>query len=334
MKKPFLFLVLPMLTFALTSHHAVANERAEKTKLAVAHLSECGNFVRSDVSNVYSGFGSYWTGSLHNRSPMPGKLIWTPIDSRTDNLVEYQIQTLDSAIDLISYNKLSYVLTYSGIEEWDLVAQKRLNVFLSHKDDVRFGNEQHPQAFAQFKSKFIIAHGRLGVSFFDLSNKKITNTYRLITSQAPRLESTARGVAISGKYAFVVLDSYSLVGPNEAPAFRGLVVIDMESEKIIREIGELPPGLDSVSADDDVVILSFYGMPLWKYSVNSLLTTKSPQPLKRVFKFPVLGHPTGKALLDEKYYHTCYKQIPETAAQGAYYIKTKTTMNRSQLMLD
>jgi hypothetical protein len=323
-------------SFTLVPDLAQALIQPDQIKLATNHFSACGNFIRADQNSVYTGFGPYWTGSLHNRKPMPGQLRWIQLQPRTDagenKVVEHYVDTLDSAIDFISYDGHGYVLTYSGIEDWDLMNNKRMAVLPTQSGDVKFGDEQHPRSFAQYKDKLIIAHGRLGVSFLNLTSGTITNTLRLISSQAP-LESMAQSVTVSGRYAFVDLDSYSLVGANEPTAFRGIVVIDIETEKVIREIGDLPPGLDSISSDQKVLILSFYGNPLWKYSIPAVLNAKKPQPVNRVFKFPVLGHPTGKALLDDVYYHSCFSKMPE-AGEGPYFKKTKITLNRRQLMLD
>ena len=48
----------------LVADNAHSAPRSEKTKAAVEYLSACGNFVRFDSENVYTGFGPYWTSSV------------------------------------------------------------------------------------------------------------------------------------------------------------------------------------------------------------------------------------------------------------------------------
>jgi hypothetical protein len=178
----------------------------------------------------------------------------------------------------------------------------------------------------------VIAHGRLGVSFFDLKTKKISRSVRVALSRQP-LESVVNGITISGKYAYAVLDSYNLVGPHDRPAFRGLVIIDLETESVVSELDGMDPGADSVVADDKVAIVSFYGQPLWKYSLSSLMRSVLPMPMRRVWRFPIEGHPTGKASMDDQYYYTCFSRMPKDG-EGPYFIKVPMVLDRRTLMLN
>ena len=254
---------------------AAAN--SEALKKAVEGLQTCGNFIRFDDKNVYTGFGPYWTSHAEPREALPGKIWVSAIDG--SKLVE--LKTLDSAVDLMTFGKIAYVLTYSGIEVWDVNSRERMKIYPTYNTSAPFMDRQHPEAFALYRNKIIIAHGRFGVSFFDINTGRITNQYMLATKQEA-LESMATGVAVSGKYAYVVMDSYTLVDKNETPAFRGLVVIDMETEQVVSELGGIDPGTDSVAADATNVIVSFMGQPLWKYSAQSLHANTLPSPLKRV----------------------------------------------------
>jgi hypothetical protein len=318
---------LVFLVFILVSGLGSNALASEKTKRAVDHLSRCGNFLRADETAVFTGFGPYWTGSLHNRTPRPSVLKWIKLD----NLQEDQVATDDSVVDLVSHQGSTYVLTYSRLEQWDLASGQRQGLFHTHSTDGRFGDEEHAKAMALYQDKLIIAHGRLGISFFNLKSKQVTKTLKLISQGS--LESMAQGVTVSGKYAFVVLDSYTLVPPTQKGAFRGIVVIDMETEQIAREIGDLPPGLDSIASDENSLVLSFYGKPLWKYAISDVLGAKKIQPKARVFKFSLDGSPKGKAFMDSKYYYSCFSQAP-AAGQGSYFTPTQIVINRQQFMLE
>ncbi|MBN8542500.1 MAG: hypothetical protein J0L82_19070 [Deltaproteobacteria bacterium] len=328
MTKNKVLLATSILLLTLQSQ-AQAAPKSEKTKEAVEYLSACGNFIRHDEDNVYTGFGPYWTSSVSPREAKPSIVRFVPIEKVT----EYQIETLDSAVDVLKHQSSTYVLTYSGIEEWDLAQFKRLATHGTNLLSRPFQDEEHPRAFARYKEKVVIAHGRLGISFFDLKTKKITRAFPVALSHRP-LESVVNGITISGKYALAVLDSYSLVGEREKPAFRGIVVIDLETEAVVAELDGLDPGADSVASDSNVAIVSFYGQPLWKYSVAGLAQAKTlPAPLMRFWKFPIDGTQTGKASMDDKYYYTCFSRMPKPG-EGSYFIKVPMAFDRRVLMLD
>lgn len=321
MKTFSLFTILVLMTAP-----SFAASASDAMKQAVEQLSSCGNFLRADQQFIYTGFGSYWTGSQSSRSPQPSVLRFIDFNTFKEN----QVLANDSVIDVLTHQNKTYVLTYSGIEEWDMAARQRVATYHTNSTDGRYADEEHAQSFAVYQNKLVIAHGRLGVSIFDLNLKRVTLTIPLISQGS--LESVARGVAVSGQHAFIVLDSYTLVSPTQKAPFRGIVVIDLKTETVIREIDGLPPGLDSVNADQKSLVLSFYGNPIWTYSIDSVLTAKNVKPTLRIFKFPLEGTPKGKALMDDKYYYTCFSQMPGPG-EGSYYKKTKLVMNRSQFML-
>lgn len=326
MKNFAISIVFALIVFNLPTSMAFAAPNSEAMKQAVEQLSGCGNFLRADNQFVYTGFGPYWTGSQSNRKPQPSVLRF--MDYST--FKESQVMTDDAAIDLATHQNKTYVLTYNGLEEWTIATRQRQGIYQTNQTDNRYDDEQHAQAMALYQNKLVIAHGRLGVSIFDLNLKRVTKTIPLISQGS--LESMAKGVAVSGQYAFVVLDSYTLVSAHQKVPFRGIVVIDMQTESVVKEIGDLPPGLDSIAADQNSLVLSFYGMPLWRYPITSVLSAKNAQPAARVFKFPLEGSPKDKAMMDDKYYYTCFSKMPGPG-EGSYYKRTKLVMNRAQLML-
>lgn len=305
-----------------------ATPNSEAVRKTFESFPTCGNFVRFDESNVYTGFGPYWTSAVTPRVPAPGKVWFTAIEGGKQS----ELLTLDSAIDLLTEQSRAFVLTYSGIEEWDLSRKIRTGVYSTTQSPTLLGDEEHAQAFARYKNKVVIAHGRRGVSFFDLATKTVTKEIRLAMQQGA-LESMSTGVSISGKYAYVVLDSYTLVGEREKPAFRGIAVIDMDRESVVSELDGMDPGADSVVADGDRVIVSFYGQPLWKYSAPQLLGAGLPQPLKRIWKFPARGRGLGAASVDATYYYTCFSRMPGPG-EGAYFKKVPMVLDRRAWGLD
>lgn len=308
---------------------AQASPRSEQIKSAVEYLSACGNFIRFDDEYVYTGFGSYWTGTAPSRQPKPSLLRFVPVD----RVSEYQVATSDAVVDVVKAGSSTYVLTYSGIEEWDLKQFKRLATYRTTNVDRALGDEEHAKAFALFENKLIIAHGRLGISIFDLTTKKVTKSFAVAVAQQP-LESVVNGITVSGRYAFAVLDSYTLVSNHDKPAFRGLVVIDLETEKIVSELDGMDPAADSVVSDNQSLIVSFYGQPLLKYSLPALdIASELPAPRARISKFPIEGRQFGKAAMDDKYYYTCFARVPGPG-EGSRYIKSAKVWDRQSLHLD
>jgi hypothetical protein len=307
------------------------NNPSENIKKAVAKLSACGNFIRFDTENVYTGFGNYWTSHRVPREPKSSILSYIPLHGELDQN-EQQIVTSDSVIDVLKIKEITYVLTYSGLELWDLKQKQRLAFYKTHELNSPLDDEEHPRAFARYKDKLIIAHGRLGLVIFDLKTHRAVKTLQVASNQGP-LESVVNGVTVSGSHAFAVVDSYSVVGPNEKPAFQGLVILDLESERIVSELNGLPPGVDGIVSDEKMVIVSFYGIPLWKFSKQSLFNSKLPSPLRKVWKFPIEGHPIGKASMDSQHYYSCFLKAP-LQGEGPLFKKISIALDRRALILD
>ncbi len=296
----------------------------EQKKSVLEAQRNCGNFVRFDENYLFQGFGSYKILFEDPRLPIPGK--FTMVNLADQSLKQFA--TNDSALDIASYEGSAFILTYSSVEEWDLALGDRIAEYPTHTFSGVMNYKQHAEGFAKYQDKLIIAHGRLGVSFFDLKTKKVTKTLKLLESQLPK-ESQATAVAVKGNLAFVTMDSFSIVSNDKLP-FSGIIVIDMDSEKVIKELGGMDIGSDAVSIFGNKLIVSFYGHPIWKYDLTQFRDRKLPEPSLRMFKFPVDGHPVGSATMDEKYYYTCFMQRDEDQRT---FLKP-VALHRKALMLD
>jgi hypothetical protein len=311
----------------LVSLSAFAGPSPETVKHALESQPACANFVRFDDENLYLGFGSYRNGWEEPRHPIPATLRVSSLSRPAESFV---LPLKDAAIDSVRDGNALFVLTYSGIEEWDLSSRQRAAVYPTYAYGKEMAYMEHPRAFARYGNTLIIAHGRLGLSFFDLKTRRITNQYRLLQEQLPA-ESMAMGVAVSGKYAYVVMDNFTMAPPGKKPAFRGVIVIDMESEQVIRELDGMDPGVDAAVADKGSLVASFGGMPVWKYNLGDLNTSTLPGPAAQIWRFPSQGHPVGKPAMDEKYYYTCFLRAPEKP--GGSYKAVPVAFSRSELML-
>lgn len=295
MKKVFIFVFS-----ILTVIHVSADMLSEKIRLAVNTETECDRLIKWDSEFVYFGFRQ---GA--------GKSGRTRVISLKDSTVKDLVHN-GSALDVQRRGSELYVLTPQSIEVWDLITSTRQGSYSTHLQQGDLGSYQTAMSFARFGNQLIIAHGRLGVSFWDMDRKKVTRAYPLIVQQRP-LESMAMGVTIVGNYAYVALDNYTLVSGK--PPFRGFVVVDMRTQNVVAELDGMDAGVDALSTDGAKIITSFMGIPIWRYSAQSLLGSQLPNPETRVWQFPEEGHPTGLPSLDDTYYYTCFLRSTEQGFQ-------------------
>lgn len=320
--------VLAMI-FVMCDVKAAANSEIVKSLLEAQPW--CSNFVRLDSQNLYLGSGWYKNGVEEPRRPIPGKFRVVPLNGDS----AFELTTQDAAIDLIAHGQSIFVLTYSSIEEWNLNSRVRVAEYPTYAISGALAHKQHAQAMARYRDKLIIAHGRLGVSFFDLKSRRVTRQFPLLEWQRP-LESMATGVAIRGSTAYVVMDNFHVTRPGDkVKVFRGLILIDMDSESVTAELGGMDPGADSVAADERKLLVSFGGMPIWKFNLDSLVGNGLADPESNLWRYPVNGHPIGAAALDDKYYYTCFSKAPSYPGEnGGFYRKVPMALNRAELMLD
>lgn len=288
--------LLASVTLAVLTHHAYATPDPDRVKAALESQVNTRGFVRIDDRNLYTA----QAGNVCRVVPL-------------QDGAPYELQAAGLPVDACPQGDVLFLLTRAGLEEWNLATRTRVATHPTYID-APAGPQRQPTALAAGRGKLVISHGRLGVAFFDLRTRKISSVLRLVTNQAP-LESMATGVTIQADRAYVVMDNYSLVAPGNKPPFRGLVILDVEHESVVTALDGMDPGADSATSDEKSVIVSFGGIPIWTYAIRKLKGNKIPEPELRVFRFPVPGHPSGAAVLDGKYYHTCFSR---SAPGGAF----------------
>lgn len=282
---------------------AQAQPDSETVKKALESVPTCSNSVRFDDENLYLGFGAYKRGFEEPRQPIPATLQVVPLLSPETG---FTLATSDAALDSTRDGDSLFILTYSGIEEWSLSQKNQKAIYQTYMYPRVMAYKEHAQGFARYNDKVIVAHGRLGVSIFNLKTRHLANQFRLVQRQSP-LESMATGVSVVGKYAYIVMDNFSLVPNGQKPAFRGVIVVDMDQEAVVSEIEGLDPGADAVISDGKDLFVSYAGYPIWKYNLAEVRGPKLPSP-QMIWKFPVEGHPVGAASLDGRYYYTCFSK--------------------------
>lgn len=321
--------VLALIVSAATTAAAAPN--SARIKAALEAQPTCNSFVRFDDTNVYLGFARYKEALEEPRSPIPAQVRIAPIDGSP----AFTIATNDGAIDLVTLGNKAYVLTYTSIEEWSLSDRVRIAEYPTTSVRSPLEYRQHASSFALYKNKLVIAHGRLGVSIFDLASKTVTKEIPLVASQAP-IESQATGITIQGERAYITMDSFSLLQDpaQQAKVFKGLVTLDLNSETILAEMPGLDPGATSVFSDANRLIVNYGGFPLWKFNLEDVRASRAqlPSPALRVFKFPLPGHPTGSAAMDDTFVYTCYSTPPPSG--NGLMLRVPRALERRALKLD
>jgi hypothetical protein len=286
----------------------------DEIKSALAGINNCRNFLKVESQYIFLGYGFYSnsSGGFHLQKPTLMTVI--PV-SRPEH--KFQIEISDSAIDLITHGDLLYILTYTGIEEWNTQTWTRLGVYPTQNYSTELAFEEHATQMAEYKNQLVISHGRLGISIFDRDLKKIIFQQKLVQNRLP-LESKATGIAVIGDKAYVALDSFTLQEDPHAPKkpFQGIVVFDLQSRNVISELDGMEPGSDNLFAYNNRLIVSFYGIPLLKFGVERLTGTRMPGPQSRISIFPEQGRLLGKPTLDSEYIYTCFQRMPQKPGES------------------
>ncbi len=284
--------------------------RADLKDVVESHPT-CQSFIRADEQNAYFGFARYLGGIEQPRSQIPAKVDVRSINgSQTDTIF-----TSDGAVDVIRIDDRLFILTYSEIEEWDLLGFKKIASYPTTNVERTLMYREHASSFALYSDKFIISHGRLGVSIFDIPSRKAIQTIRLAQDQTP-LESQAMALAVKGDEAFVVMAEFSVVRRGDKKPFSGIIVFDLKSGKVARELGGLPDGVETLDISGEALLVGFGG-PVYKFELSQLTGQKLPRPKAFVPRTGELGHFTGRGLYDDGNVYTCFtKHIMEPSPRA------------------
>lgn len=312
----FIIMALPLASWAFTPDQIKETFMSQKS---------CSNYVRMADNKMVLGFGAYLEWGTFERVATPSPLTVIDMESHESK----RVQTNDSSIDALAHNGQLILLTYEGIELRNLETLELIKVIPTHSENRTLSYKEHPTQMVKAGDKILIAHGRMGITVFDLNSMTVTNTIRLQEGQAPK-ESMATGIASWKNKIVVVMDSFTLTTPeDQVPAFRGLIVLNAETLAIESELNGMDPGTDSLMVHGDDLLVSFMGMPVWKYDLKKVNGKKLPRPVSVVTKFGLAGHPLRHGLLDEKYLHTCFAKHPETPQDEMVVRKIPVSIERA-----
>tara|TARA_B100001248_G_scaffold262685_1_gene260903 strand:- start:8040 stop:9008 length:969 start_codon:yes stop_codon:yes gene_type:complete len=219
-------------------------------------------------------------------------------------------------LDLQIYQDSLFVLTRNGLIERSLKDYQVKGIYKTHPK-IYFERKEHPTAMQLVGDKIYIAHGRLGMSVFDIATRSV-NHIEIFTELKEGELSMATDLVYDGKQLFVLLDNYHIKeAPKDIPVFRGIVVyspVDREVSKVVRLRDPGATGINLVG--EDYLLISFHGFPnLVMYSKAALLnaSTTVDEPIKalsRAWKYPdeKYGSHRGDFYLYGSKIYTCFLQ--------------------------
>lgn len=310
---PFLFIrsVSVIISFAglFSLSNASADVESSTLRAALEAQPSCQNFVRHDNAFLYLGFGPYLRGTESPREPIPGKVEVASLADPTDRRT---LETLDGAIDALTFGNRLFVLTYSALEEWNRNDWKRVAVYETYMTSNPKKYREHATGMVLLGDVIVISHGRLGVSLFDVNKSRLRDQKRVLTAQLP-LESQVTGIArvetARGQRALLLVDSFSLVPDGRPRPFTGLVVFDVKASRVEREIKGLRPGVEALRVSGDKLVIGVVGS-LWRYELSSLNGSTLPEDPNPLRTWPDGGYPFSRFELKDNVLFTCYSQPP------------------------
>lgn len=322
--------ILLALIFVFQSAYAQMTpaEKAELVKKRVADINLCRNFFHVDDQYIYLGYGFYSNspGGLHTAQPM--NMVVLPLHGAS----KFALKMQDSAVDIMTTEDRIFVLTYTGLEEWNKETLTFLKKYGTYNLNQAMGWEDHPTQMARYQDKLVFAHGRLGMSVLDLKTKEIVFQTKLAQHRLP-LESKVTGVTVIGDKAYFVLDAFSLVDEKDEPKpFQGLITMDLKTYKVESQMEGLEGGSDSLFTYSGRLVISMYGIPLIKHDVNRLKGEKIPGAIARISRFPEEGRFLGKQQLDSEYVYSCFQVVPQEI--NGVFKRVPRVWKRSELKLN
>jgi hypothetical protein len=327
-------LALALFSAALTASAAAFGAASAATpdalKAALQAAPGCQNFVRADDANMYLGFGPYLLGAEDPRHNIPGEVVVISLANPTKQTI---LPTLDGAIDAITVDNHLFVLSYDSIEEWDKSTWTRVGLYPTSTIRVPLHYRQHATGFALYNNQFIISHGRVGFSTFDIASRKPVGETVLVPSAQLPDESQARAVVIDGDIAVFALDSYTLVDESAHGklSFQGLVVYDLKNKTILKQVAGVPEGSEGIYLEGSKVFVN-YGYFTWILPRAALNMSSVTRPEQLIFKWgAVKGHPIGKPLYDSVNVYTCFNKEP--AAGQSVFLQVPNVIPRADINL-
>ncbi len=299
----------------------------ETVKAALAAETACANFVAVEDEKLILGFGAYWRfsqGPYH--VPVPSPLVVMDLTGRSERKV---VQTGAASMDALVWDGKLFVLTYEGLEERALPSLELIALHATHGENRPLLFKEHARGMAIHGERLYFAHGKLGMTVFDLPTRRFVARVPLLQRQLP-LISVATDVLVREGAVWVLMDTHSMTRPDQRPAFSGLVVVDAATLEVRRELAGIDPGADALASDGEKLMVSYMGYPVWHFRWAELGGNRLPRH-RYTTNFGRPGHPTGRPYVDSTYYHSCFWTAPASPQDTSRPTRVPVSLERATL---
>lgn len=294
----------------------VTNLYAGPSPEQLSKLRSCTNFLSFDSLYLYSGTGAYKRGVEEPREAIPGRLDLVSLDESHPDKV---IATLDGPMSIVRKENILYVLTYSGLEIYDLNNFDRLGNFETFSLNQPKQYRQHSRSMVLWNDLLFIAQGRLGFSVFDTKQNKIIIQRPLLADQLP-LESEFMDVTIAGGKIVFAASSFSM--PEHGHAFRGLVIVNPISFKTEKQLDILDPGIENIFVSGSKLFAN-YGPVMWSFPLEEIMAGNKAVSHNNIPIDLNKGNFVGKGIAEGANFYSCYNQRGSGPGKPSKRIATK-----------
>lgn len=309
--------ILILMLMSLSLH---ASEQAMIN--AFYDLNTCGNFTERQGDWIIIGEGPYRRWMEEPRSPIPSILKMKNFKTGERRNLEIE----DSATRAIIEGESLFVLTYDGIEKWDLKTNSKVAKWkTSHFDQRELRYKEHPTDMLIYQGKVYLSHGRQGLTVLDATSGEFLKQINPLGDQVP-FESQATAIGRIGSNIILIWDNFSLSRPGKKKAFRGFTVYDtLKSEfSIIR--GPLDPGNVSLNIDQQKMYVGFSGI-FHEYDFRKLSSRRRLRADKLHYAFPDRAKPYRRSLITESNVIGCWSFPGDGVVKRVPYV-----FNRKEIL--
>ena len=125
--------------------------------------------------------------------------------------------------------------------------------------------QENPRAIGRVDQTLLVAHGTLGVALFDLGSRQLKGWVN--TNRGQKILGMAQDIVTQDHSVYILIDNYQMNPLKPSQEFRGFVMIDLATQEEVDRIGGLDPGATAAGWYTDTLLVSFAGMPIWKFTM-------------------------------------------------------------------
>ena len=149
-------------------------------------------------------------GRASNTDPIPFKIE----NFETGENLELELDDSSTAAKIDKGHL--FVLTYDGVEKWDLENKQRVDKWkTSQFEQAKLRYKEHPTDMEIYKDRIYLSHGRLGMTVLDATTGELLKMINPLGDQAPH-ESQATAIGRVGSKIIMTWDNFTLSRQEKA----------------------------------------------------------------------------------------------------------------------